>query len=307
MPDRTLPLTAESRAVELRGPIPIPTQLWRAWRLARSRPEGWLTPTQQAGLAPWQAIWRGVRADPRRVDRYRVACAHDDDGHLPATWLETLFLDPMAAIVLADAFPLSPLGLIHVGQRIATHRPVRAEETFDIAARLAAVRETARGIELDLALELRVGDELPWTGLTTLLSRNAATRRRTSADQLPQPTPAEESAAWHTETVAAPPDLGRQYARASGDWNPHHLWPLTARVVGYRRPIAHGMWTLGRSLAILEPQLTQPWSAEAAFKRPIHLPGRVDLRWRRESHTIRFEARNPATGEPHLLGSVHCR
>ncbi len=46
--------------------------------------------------------------------------------------------------------------------------------------------------------------------------------------------------------------LGVQYGYISGDWNPHHLWPWSARLLGYRKPIAHGMWTMAKALSLLQ-------------------------------------------------------
>ena len=37
-----------------------------------------------------------------------------------------------------------------------------------------------------------------------------------------------------------PAGAGRRYARVSGDYNPIHLWALTARPFGFRAPILHG-------------------------------------------------------------------
>lgn len=303
MPDRTLTLIAPARSIEIAAPASLPSQCARALWHARSRREGALTPVQAQALGPVEATWRGIRPDHRRVARYRAACGHRGDGVLPATWLETLFLGPMVAIVLSDAFPFSPLGLIHLRQRIATRRAVRPDEVLDETCRLAAVRETERGFEIDFALEVRSGGEVPWTGLATVLSRNAETRERTRRDE--ERAAAAEDGDWKVELVDAPADIGRRYAAASGDWNPHHLWPATARLVGYRRPIAHGMWTLGCALARLEARLAPPWTAEADFKRPmIYLPGRVALRWRDEDGGTRFEVRQATRGDPHLVGSL---
>ena len=38
----------------------------------------------------------------------------------------------------------------------------------------------------------------------------------------------------------------------SGDHNPIHLHPLTAKALGYPRQLAHGMWSLARCVAALE-------------------------------------------------------
>ena len=50
--------------------------------------------------------------------------------------------------------------------------------------------------------------------------------------------------------IFVPEDTGIQYAKLSGDWNPIHLIKITAWPMGFKAPIAHGMWTLPRAMAI---------------------------------------------------------
>jgi hypothetical protein len=40
----------------------------------------------------------------------------------------------------------------------------------------------------------------------------------------------------------APADIGRRYARVSGDYNPIHLSALTAKLFRLPQAIAHGLW-----------------------------------------------------------------
>ena len=301
---RTLSLTAPPQRLEVRGPIGLPTQLALAWWRSRTRAQGAMPSGQEDALRSIECVWRGVRADTGRLDLYRAVCGYPPADAAPAAWLETLFLGPMAAIVLSDCFPFSPLGLIHIAQVIVLRRPIRIEESFDAVARLSAARETSRGFELDLALELRSSNDIPWSGLATLLSRNPATRARGRRDASPEGRLVDSDPGWRETELDLSANLGRRYARASGDWNPHHLWPITARALGYRKPIAHGMWTLGRVLAMPASQLATPWVAEARFQRPAFLPGRVTLRWQQKGHETAFEVRDSATFEPHLSGRV---
>ena len=48
-----------------------------------------------------------------------------------------------------------------------------------------------------------------------------------------------------------PEGLGWNYAKVSNDYNPHHLSRLTARFVGYPKPMIHGLWTLSKVISIL--------------------------------------------------------
>ena len=106
-----------------------------------------------------------------------------------------------------------------------------------------------------------------------------------------------------------PADLGRRFAKVSGDFNPIHTSIIGAKLFGFRRAIAHGMWTLGRALAALQPPggLDQA-EAHCDFKLPIFLPGQVALWGHPVSGPRReFEVRNFAGDKPHMRGLFICK
>jgi hypothetical protein len=86
--------------------------------------------------------------------------------------------------------------------------------------------------------------------------------------------------------------------------------PWTARLLGYQRPIAHGMWTLAHALELLgrRDPLEPPFDVDASFKRPLFLPGRSI---HRAAHTpdgpIHFEVRDAESGAPQLIGTARPR
>jgi hypothetical protein len=85
------------------------------------------------------------------------------------------------------------------------------------------------------------------------------------------------------ETWELPANEGRRYAALSGDYNPVHLWPLSARLFGYARPLLHGMDAVGRALAAIERGHGRPVATLAAeFRKPILLPATVQLAWASE-------------------------
>jgi acyl dehydratase len=99
-----------------------------------------------------------------------------------------------------------------------------------------------------------------------------------------------------------PGDLGRRYAAVSGDANPIHLYPLTAKALGFRRQIAHGMWTKARSVAAIENRLPNAVTVEVAFKKPVFLPGTVAFAAQRHDDGWAFAMTSPKDGSPHQLG-----
>jgi acyl dehydratase len=97
-------------------------------------------------------------------------------------------------------------------------------------------------------------------------------------------------------------DVGRRYAAVSGDHNPIHLYPLTAKALGFPRQIAHGMWSLARCVAALENRLPGAVTVEAEFKKPILLPGTVAFGQDRSGDGIAFALTSPKNGAPHVVG-----
>ena len=97
-------------------------------------------------------------------------------------------------------------------------------------------------------------------------------------------------------------DLGRRYAAVSGDRNPIHLYTLTAKALGFRRQIAHGMWSNARCVAALENRLPDAVTVEVAFKVPVFLPGKVAFGSVQTDDGFAFVLRDPRSGAPHLQG-----
>jgi len=315
MPMRRVEMSGELRRIAIGRSPGIVAIYLRAIRRMPERPQGALSQKHARTLAPIEVSQPGVRIDPVRLARFRDLCGNPDDGLLvPPSYPECLFLGPMAEAVFSDTFPFSPFGLIHVRQRIGLLRPIDPSVTLDLSCRLVEIRETDRGFEADFTIRADMAGTEAWNGTTTLLSRNKRARSghgrgrdgSATAPWIPEEEP------FQSIRVRALEDTGRRYAAASGDWNPHHLYAATARLLGYRRAIAHGMWTFARALAAIETKrpFALPIEADASFKRPIFLPAEIEIRLleerpaRREAHTVRFEARDARSGEPHMNGSL---
>ena len=88
----------------------------------------------------------------------------------------------------------------------------------------------------------------------------------------------------------------------SGDRNPIHLYPLTAKALGFPRQIAHGMWSKARCVAAIENRLPDAVTVEVAFKKPILLPGTVAFGHEATDDGQAFALTSPKDGAPHLVG-----
>ncbi|MFI9026755.1 MaoC/PaaZ C-terminal domain-containing protein [Streptomyces sp. NPDC053560] len=254
--------------------------LTRAPRLMPAFGKGVLTgigkrPRPDAPLPAVRLTLPGVRADPARTAAYAEVCGFAAHAPvLPVTYPHVLGFPLAARLMSARAFPLPMLGLVHTTIEITQHAPLPAGEPLDLTVYAAELRPHRRGTEAVMVTEARRDGELLWQDRSTYLARH----RTESASTHPAPPKATSPAASALPPRAEwrlPGDLGRRHAAVSGDYNPIHLHPLTARPLGFPRAIAHGMWTFARCAAETVPEDTHAVRITAEFRAPVLLPTTV--------------------------------
>jgi acyl dehydratase len=230
---------------------------------------------------------RDMRLDQRRIDRFLDATggaeidAFTRGGVLPptysATWETALALELLAAA--GAGLPLA--GMIHLESELLQIRSIARDDLVSSRVELEGSDSSTRGITLTLKTRCWNGaGQLCTEGTTLLLLRSRRTPPARSP-RPPQPAAADDSwaelARWDI-----PPDQGRRYARASGDFNPIHLWPVTARPLGFSRPILQGFCTQALvAHALIERSLAGDPAAlrrlRITFRAPISLPAALAL------------------------------
>ena len=242
--------------------------------------------------------------DADRLAAYNRVCGFDLRDTIPATYPHILAFPLQLSLMTDPAFPFPAIGLVHIANRIVQHRPIRRSERLDIEVRATPVEDHPRGKQFSLISEARVGDELVWEEISTNLKRGAGSDGHGKApdNELPRAEDLPATAVW---TLGG--DLGRRYGSVSGDLNPIHMHPLTARLFGFSSAIAHGMWTNARCLAALEPRLPDAFTVDVAFKKPILLPRKVEFceaDGPEPGFSVQFGVRDPRKGSSHLDGLV---
>lgn len=250
----------------------------------------------------------GVVADRDEVSRYSRVCGLTLRDELPAAYPHVMSFPLQLALMASGGFPFPLLGLVHIADSISHHRPIAAGEPLDLEVAATDLRAHPKGRAFTLAVEARADGELVWEEEGTILQRGGgdpAAAREAEPDLSEPPEDLSAAAEWRL-----PGDLGRRYAAVSGDRNPIHLHPLSARAFGFPRPIAHGMWSLARSLAQLEGRTPDAFTVTVAFRRPILLPGRVRFAaGAGAGGAIDFALRGPEPRDPalHLHGELRPR
>lgn len=250
-----------------------------------------------AALPADRLVVRDVRIAPGPLASYSRICGFSESGTLPLTYPHVLGFPLAMRLMTGRSFPLPVVGLVHTWIEITRHRAPHPTEVLELTVYAHALVPHRRGTEVTMVTEARSGGELVWESRSGYLSRHSTRGASPAVESGPptQPTAGLPAAAeWRL-----PGDLGRRYGAASGDRNPIHLYPLTARLFGFPRAIAHGMWTVARCLA----ESAEPGRisyVRADFRAPVLLPATVT--YAVDGAGTAFQLRSG--GRVHLTGSM---
>ena len=255
-------------------------------------------PAPDAEFPRTRLVLPGLRVDLARLAAYERVCGFPTgEDALPLTYPHVLGFPLAMRLMSGRDFPLPLLGLVHTSITVTRHRGMPATGAYELAVRVEGLAPHRRGTEATV-VDRRCGKAGTSSGSRAAPTSPGTARHgrrrgtvRAPGDDVRKPLPA--VAEWRLAE-----DVGRRYAAASGDRNPIHLHPLTARLFGFPRAIAHGMWTLARCLAA--HGTPDSCHVRAAFKAPVLLPGTVTY----AAENGRFELRD-GDERVHVAGDVY--
>ncbi len=240
-----------------------------------------------------QLLLSDVEIDRDHLAAYGEVCGFTLRGALPVTYPHVLAFPLHLALMTSGGFPFPAIGLVHIANRIEQLRAIDAGERLSLRVSATEPEPHPRGMSFAILTEARVGEELVWRGTSTNLRRGRGGSERAERTENAGPLPA--TVQWRLGG-----DLGRRYAGVSGDRNPIHMSGPSAKLFGFPRAIAHGMWTKARCLAALESRLPDDYAVEVSFRKPILLPSTVGFGHEGD----RFTVRNPGSDAIHLNGTI---
>jgi acyl dehydratase len=206
--------------------------------------------------------------DPAWLRRYRQALGFRDEG-VPLTFYYLLAQRAQVATMLAPGFPFRLAGTVHAGNSLRLHAPLQPRLPLMLATAVAVAPPDERGA---VYATLETTGSQDGGTVFTCRSSYLVVRGERRAPGGARPPARDAAAAAPLAEWQLGAGSGRAYARVSGDWNPIHLWTWSARLMGMRRPIIHGMHTLARVCAALEDAGGRPVAAiDARFRAPAAL------------------------------------
>ena len=262
---------------------------------ARRKPQG------KIEIPALEARLENVRADAKQLEGYNNVCGFTNSDLLPITFPQVMVTGLHMHLMTQPQFPLPLLGLVHLRNSIVQQRPLRLDETYNVVVKLGEAREIRAGLEFDLLTEFTLGGESVYRAMTTILHRKATPK---GSGNKPKPEVADTVLSEYL-SFDAPSDIGRRYASVGKDYNPIHLWATTAKLFGFPRAIAHGMWSLARCAALTQDRLKgEPKELQVQFKQPLLLPGKVAIKYNVTADGVRFALLARSSSKTHLTGSL---
>lgn len=192
-------------------------------------------------------LFKVARLDPQHIAAYRAHLGFRGSG-TPLSYYYLLAQRAQLGAMLSPDFGHRVAGMVHVSNEIAR----LAEPADDGPVMLDThVREEPTSANGAIYIVFEVVFVEGGVATTRVASRYLAKRGRPPAKRAPPP-PATEPVGLRVASWALPQDSGRRYARLSGDYNPIHLWRWSAKLLGFDRPIIHGMHSAARAEAEIE-------------------------------------------------------
>lgn len=264
---------------------------------------------KRKGLKPGESLpdisahWDTARADATRLAGYRETCGLADDGCLPITYPHVLTGRLHLGILAHDQFPLSPMGALHMRNHILQHTPIPADATLRVYCRIGGSRVVKAGLEFDITTVVETDGARPWESISTYLVRGRKFGEPVEPPaiaEMPVVEQANVEKGWHV-----PKNMGRRYAKISGDYNPIHVSRVLAKLFGFKRDIIHGMWMLAKTLGELPP-LPEGGKqrCDVSFKGPVFMDHDTSLKAQAGETAHAFEIYCQGNDRPSITGGL---
>ena len=240
------------------------------------------------------------------VGTYCRLCGLASEHGVPLIYPQLLTFPLATAFMSSAECPWPALGTVHLANHIHQHQQLQVGDDLRVEMRTGTLMAHEKGQVFNLEFTVLRENMLVWEATQTLLRIGVSAPSGKPYTSRFATSFATDTPLSHQTDFAAPVDIGRRYARVSGDYNPIHLSALSARLFGFPRAIAHGLWTAARATAPLVPnQPLAQASLDVEFKTPLFLPGSASL-WSTHTAPARgqlgatFEVRSIAGDKPHL-------
>ena len=226
-----------------------------------------------AQALPTTRFWVvNISLDKDKLKAFNRLCVWQHDDLVHPGFLHTLSFSLQLKLMLLKDFPFTILGAVHIANEFEQFLPIKPTSTVDVSCQFGAITPIKIGCLFTIKTEFFVAQRRVMSASHQYLRRDD-TQPQTKVATIKTPSWQDNG---EDESWSLAKNLGWQYAKCSQDYNPIHLHPWSAKILGFKQHIAHGMWMKSRAFsalcASLPVNLSTPLSCAVEFKKPLFLP-----------------------------------
>lgn len=235
----------------------------------------------------------------KEVEAYNKICGFGVTNNVVSTYLFVKSFNIKTYIMSSLEMPFPMLGLVHFANKIKQIEPLPYNEKFSIVSRTGNLVAHTKGQAFEINTKILVNEKPIWEETMVTLCKGKEGIGEVldwDIEDVPQK---HERKVWGFDK-----NLGLEYAKASGDFNPIHIHPMTAKLFGFKRNIAHGMFTASKVLAQSHKVWDKAHEFAVSFKTPIFLPSTVVYRSAETKNNIIVDVVDEKETQPHLKAYI---
>lgn len=247
--------------------------------------------------------WENFTPDSNNLRMYRDACGLKDDGRLPMLYPHVLASPVYMHLLSHKKFPLPLMGTLHLRNHIIHHRPIDDREPLTLDVRIGEKRIVKQGLEFDFTILLSNGGEILWESITTWFRKGNYGTSYTDSPNAAIIKPITDGRKLAESYI--PENIGKRFARITGDYNPIHISKIAAPLFGLKRDVAHAMWVCADAIRRL-PEIDEksPRRIDLAFKGPLFLGSQFTITIQKKRNGLRFDTYCGDNPRPCIQGYV---
>jgi len=204
-----------------------------------------------------------VRFTDEEIKTYKEAAGSTQAG-IPKTMpFSKSFWSMLEAMTKVEpSLPL--LSGVNMRAEYQQYKDIEANKDYKLLTGVTNLVDGLKGLELYVSVTLLAEWEKVWEGTTMVLF---PTRRSRTKEELPS----WQEFSVEKFTLESSSSATRSWASITKDYNLIHLHDMTAKLFGQKGQICHGMWSMARSLSILENKLgCSIKQAKVDWKKPFY-------------------------------------
>lgn len=225
-------------------------------------------------------------------------CSFEAQG-IPITYPYCVAGPLQLALAANKKFPIKSVGLLHIRNHIQQFSPLDPQSLLTVTVQTAESRFRPQGFEFDMLTVFESAGKQIWTCTSTFLKRGKFDREdpQSPTEDIFIKIPNEDNV---SQSISVPKNIGKQYASLCKDYNPIHISSLLAKLFGFKRSIAHGMWISAAALSQFNNDKIN--SYDLVFKGPVFTGHKFSVVKDKNGQDFNiYTSRNPM---PVILGKV---